>query len=90
MAARKQTISPTSVVQTPEGQATLDAIADVQGALAGLNTIISVLDAGGGAFDAATPTQRTNAIKLMAKSLRGIALLLRGRGTPFGDARVPD
>lgn len=74
---------------TPEEQATIDAMADVASALSALNTIITALEAGGPAFDNATPAQRTGAILRMAKATRGIARLVEGLGAPLGTARVP-
>lgn len=73
-----------------EGQATLDAIAAVEAALTNLDTIIAAAEAGGPAWDNATPAQRTAAIRTMAKAIRGCALILKGLKAPLGTARVPD
>lgn len=77
------------MMPTPDEQATIDAFADLTAALTALNTIITALEAGGPAFDNATPAQRTGAILRMARALRGIALLLNGISAPLGTTRVP-
>ncbi len=74
---------------TPEEQATIDAFTDLNAALVGLNAIITTLDAGGNAFDAATPAQRTAAIRLMARCNRAMAIILQGVKVPLGTGRVP-
>lgn len=74
---------------TPEQQATLDAITDLTAALSTLNTIIAAADAGGAAWDNATPAQRTAAIRTLARATRGLALLLQGHAGALGTAAQP-
>jgi hypothetical protein len=80
-----------ALAQSPEGQATLDAIVAFEDALTNLDTIIAAANANPQtAWDTATPQQRTAAIKNLALAVRGIAWILRGVRAPLGTSRVPE
>jgi hypothetical protein len=82
---------PRVLAQSPDGQATLDAIAAFEAAVSNLDTIITAANANPTtAWDNATPQQRTTAIKNIAVAVRGVAWILKGVKVPLGSARAPD
>jgi hypothetical protein len=79
------------MAHSPEGDATLDAIAAFEAAVTSLDTIIAAANANPSTgWDSATGTQRTTAIKNLATAVRGLAYVLKGIKTPLGTNRAPD
>lgn len=89
MASRRKRV--VTMAQTPDGQATLDAIAAFEAAVTSLDTIITAANANPTTgWDSATATQRTTTIKNLATALRGVCYLLHGIKAPLGTNRTPD